>query len=362
MQTNNLVPALPPRFLDRYRRLMVWAIMAIVIAIIANYLPRGFDYLHVFAPHLVPKFFVPWTDGLLYLLPWPILVAITIMSLVIAIERNHGPAWLLILAIFSLPTIWVLFLGALEGVALLGLVLLPWSLPIKLIERAKRRTRGWWLGLAVLVITTTIGGWILFHDQGPKYRFDNSTVLGTQPQIGLALILLSPWIMPLLLLRPQLLGFTLFARKNWMLVGAAWLVLSIVIWGFWLPALLAKVSPELKADQPQNVSLFPWSLIFALPMLWLSRKDPDMLMATGSFISPSVLPYYYMVLMPSLARLPRKLAVVCWASSFLPLTANYFGPSWWLTGNIFPLLIWFGLWREHKRPLFFKTNTQAQKL
>jgi hypothetical protein len=83
-------------------------------------------------------------------------------------------------------------------------------------------------------------------------------------------------------------------------------------------------------------------------MLWWSRHDQDMLMATGSFIAPSVLPYYYMILLPSLARLPVKYALLCWASSFLPLTANYFGPSWWLTGNVFPLMIWLGLWWQRR--------------
>jgi hypothetical protein len=95
--------------------------------------------------------------------------------------------------------------------------------------------------------------------------------------------------------------------------------------------------------------LFPWSLIVAVPMLWLSRGDPQMLMASGNFAAPSVMPYHYLVLMPGLARLPIGYALLCWASSFLPLTANYFGPAWWLTGNVFPLLIWIGLWRWGKQ-------------
>lgn len=335
-------------FVQRHRQSVIYVIMAVVIAVVANFLPRGFDYLRVFSPHLVPVFFVPWTDGLLYLLPWPILVSITIMALIIAVQRNGGSKWLIPLVIFSLPTIWVLFLGALEGVTLAGLLLLRYALPVRLIEGITKRNRRWWIAMLLLGIVTVLAAVIIGAVQGQHYHFANSTELGQQPIVGLAMAVLLPWIMPLILLRPQLAGFALLARRNWFIVGAVWLALSIVIWGWWPPNLLLKVAPELKVAQPQNVSLFPWSIVFVLPMLWWSQKDPDMLMAAGSFIAPSVIPYYYMVLMPSLARLPVKYAMLCWASSFLPLTANYFGPAWWLTGNVFPLMIWLGLWQQRK--------------
>jgi len=335
-------------FVQRYRQGLIWAVMALVIALIATFLPQGFDHRVVFSPHLVPAFFVPWTDGLLYLLPWPILVSITIMSLVIAIQRNGGPKWLIIPVVFSLPTIWVLLLGALEGVALAGLLLLRYALPVRLIESVTRRNRLWWAGLALLGIVTILAAVTIGVVQGPHYHFANSTELGKQPIVGLAMTLLLLWVVPLTLLRPQLAAFALLARRSWFVTGVLWMALSVIVWGWWLPNLLLKVTPELKAAQPQNISLFPWSIVFVLPMLWWSQKDPDMLMAAGSFIAPSVLPYYYMVLMPSLARLPLKYALLCWLCSFLPLTANYFGPAWWLTGNVFPVMIWLGLWQQRR--------------
>ena len=347
---SSLVP-LPPsadKLKVNSRQIGIWVVMGIVIAIVAVFLPQGFDYVHVFSVHAVPVFFVPWTDGLLYLLSWPILVSLTIMSLVVAIHHYGGPKWLLILAIFSLPTIWVLLLGALEGITLWGILLLSYAVPVNLLDRLHLRNRRWWITLGLFIAATAIAAAILIRDQGPNYHFANSTVLGSQPQIGVALALLLPWVVPLVLLRPQLAAFALLARRSWLIVGVLWILLSIIVWGIWPPALLLKVTPDLKAAQPQNVSLFPWSLLFALPMLWWSRRDPDMLMAAGSFIAPSVIPYYYMILLPSLARLPVGYALLCWASSFLPLTANYFGPSWWLTANVFPLLIWLGLWWQRQ--------------
>src|SRR5512143_871102 len=147
------------------RQIGIWLVMGIAIAVVASFLPQGFDYTYVFSKHSVPVFFVPWTDGLLYLLSWPILVSLTIMSLVVAIHRNGGPKWLVIPAIFSLPTIWVLLLGALEGVALWGIVLLPYAVPVRLLNRLGHRDRRWWITLALLVMVTVLAAWILIRDQ-----------------------------------------------------------------------------------------------------------------------------------------------------------------------------------------------------
>ena len=49
------------------------------------------------------------------------------------------------------------------------------------------------------------------------------------------------------------------------------------------------------------------------------------------------------------------------AQSFLPLTANYFGPTWWLTGNIFPLLLWLCLlWQRRRQKVMIIQGGQVQ--
>jgi hypothetical protein len=334
--------------LDKERRRLVWlwAVIALGVAAVANFLPRGFDYTNFFGPHVIPWHYTPWTDGLLYVLRWPVLLAATILALVVSIHNNGGRPWLILPAIFSLPTIWVLFLGQLDGIALLGMVLMPWAVPVRLMDKTANRGRAWWVVLLLFTATTLAAALVIHQQQGAAYG-GVSPILGRQPEVGLATVLLIPWSVPLLLLKPNLTAFALLARRNWFLTGILWIGLSLLIWGAWPVNLLVKITPESKALQPQDVSLFPWSLLVAVPMLWLSRGDPHMLMAGGNFAAPSVMPYHYLVLMPSLARLPLKYAVLCWLSSFLPLTANYFGPAWWLTGNVFPLMIWLGLW--HKR-------------
>jgi hypothetical protein len=330
-----------------WQKFAFYALMAGLSGILAAFLPAGFDYVHVFAPHLIPIFYVPWIDGVMYWLSWPVLVSVTILALMIAVDRHNHSSWTILLVIFSLPTIWVLLLGQLEGVALLGLLLMPWSIPVWLLDRWRRFARKEWIVLILLAVTTAGGVIILSHSQGSWYYEPNPT-LGQQPLVAVALGLLLPWWVPVALLKPQLAAFAMLAHKNWFIVAAAWLMLSIVIWGFWPLNLLTRIAPEIKAVQPQDVSLFPWSLIVALPLLWLSRGDADRLMAAGSLAVPTVQPYQYIVLMPALARLPVRWRLLCWLCSFLPLTANYFGPQFWLTGNIFPLIMWFGLWKQRR--------------
>ena len=80
-----------------------------------------------------------------------------------------------------------------------------------------------------------------------------------------------------------------------------------------------------------------------------ARGDAEMLMAAGALATPTVHPYQYIVIMPALARLPVGLRLLCWLASFLPLTANYLGPHFWLTGNVFPLLMWLCLFWQRRR-------------
>ena len=342
------VPDQPAPQILGWRKLAIYITIAIVVGGVASFLKAGFDDRFVFGPHKVPIFYVPWTDGMMYLLPWPVIVALTVLALIIAVQRHHGSPATILLTILSLPTIWVLLLGQLEGVALLGVLLMPWSVPVRLLERRGRFGRRTWLVLALWLVATFIAAVILIRGEGTLY-YEVSTILGKQPRIGAAMALLLPWVVPIALLKPQLTAFAMLAHKNWFITTLLWIALSVVIWGFWLPNLDARLAPGIKAVQPQDVSLFPWSLLVAVPMLWLGRGDVEMLMAAGALAVPTVHPYQYTVLMPALARLPVGLRLLCWLATFLPLTANYFGPHFWLTGNIFPLLLWLCLFWQRRR-------------
>ncbi len=273
---------------DRFERaspvtkLLVGVAGFVLLYVIAGYVPAGFDWVVFFGRGIAPAFFVPWIQWVLPLLTWPLVVSLTMIALGWATWRRKGDPLTLLLVLFNLPVMWTLFLGQLDGLALLGLCLMP-------------------------------GG------------------------VALAL------------LKPQITSFAMLANRRWFIAAVIWGILSFAIWGLWPLNLVGRVGSEWKSTQPQDISLFPWSIPFVLPLLWLSRGDDDMLMAVGSLATPLLVPYHFLVIMPSLARLSRPLQVLCWALSWMPLSANWLGPIGWRFGNIFSIVLWLGLWYSRRR-------------
>lgn len=251
-------------------------IIFIVLYVAGNFIPTGFDWQIFFGAGRAPAFFVPWVHWILPFLNWSLVVALTITALGWATWKRKGTPLTLFFILASLPTMWTLFLGQLDGLALLGLLLMP-------------------LGV------------------------------------------------PLALLKPQLTTFAMFKNRQWFIAAAILGIISVLIWGWWPLNLIARTGSAWKEIQPQDISLFPWSIPFVLPLLWLSRGDDDMLMSAGSLITPLLIPYHFIVVMPSLARLSLRWQIALWILSWLPLSANWIGPLGWRFGNIFSLVLWLGL-------------------
>jgi hypothetical protein len=267
-----------------------------VLYVMAGFIPPGFDWIIFFGRRTAPPFYVPWVHWILPVLTWPLVVVLTLIALGWATWRRKGSPLTLSLVLSSLPVMWTLYLGQLDGLALLGLCLAP------------------------------VGA-------------------------------------PLALLKPQLTAFAMLADRRRFAAAAIWGVVSLAIWGLWPLTLMGRMSGDWKIAQPQDISLFPWSIPFVLPLLWLSRGDEDMLMAAGSLMAPLLIPYYFLVLMPALARLPRRLQVLCWVLSWMPLSANWLGPIGWHFGNLFSMVLWLGLWRHRtrKRPAAPQLNPNPDR-
>jgi hypothetical protein len=60
--------------------------------------------------------------------------------------------------------------------------------------------------------------------------------------------------------------------------------------------------------------------------IWFSRGDMDMLMASGSFILPHLIPYNLLPLTPAIARMKPWQAGIAMVLSWLPFSANWIGP------------------------------------
>jgi hypothetical protein len=257
-------------------------VIFIVLYMLGSFIPTGFDWQVFFGAGRAPSFFVPWVHWILPFLNWSLVVALTLIALGWATWQRKGSLPTLFFVLTSLPTMWTLFLGQLDGLALLGLLIMP---------------------------------------------------LGA----------------PLALLKPQLTTFAMLKNRQWFIAAAILGIISVVIWGGWPLNLIARAGSEWKEIQPQDISLFPWSIPFVLPMLWLSRGDEDMLMSAGSLVTPLLVPYHFIVILPGLARLSLGWQFALWILSWMPLSANWIGPIGWRFGNVFSLILWFALWTQKRK-------------
>ena len=233
----------------------------------------GFDWIHFYGKGMVPSFYPPWVSLIITTLTWSTLIGITLAGFTLAVLKRAVHPLSVAVAFFSLPLLWTLFLGQLEGIVLVGL-----------------------LGI--------------------------------------------PWLVPLVLVKPQVSIFAFAAKRNYLLVLIIFLLLSLVIWGWWpLRTLNVEFFYE-EGRYPQNIGLGLWGLPFALVALWFSRGDMDMLMLAGTFLLPHLIPYNLLPIVPVIARLKPWVAALAVLLSWLPMLANWIGPIGWWFGWLFVLFCW----------------------
>ncbi len=269
---------------SKWLPVLIWAFIFSLFYGVGLVIPPGFDWYSFFGKGAVSQIWPPWTTVILKLINWPLTVAITLFAIVFRGYRYNRSPIPIALAVLSLPTMWVLFDGNLDGLVLLGLLLMPWGVP-------------------------------------------------------------------LVIMKPQLAAFSLLAKKKWIIAGVIWGALSLVIWGLWPLRFTTVFSQGWKVEWTQDINLFPWGAIIALPLFWLSRGDEDLLMAAGSFVTPHLFPYHYILLMPALSRMSKFWMVLTWAISWTPLVANWVGAMGWHMGNVLGICLWLGVYLNKKKRL-----------
>lgn len=94
----------------------------------------AFDWVHFFGKQTIPPFYPPWTIYGVRFLTYPLLFGITLAAFSIAtIKRSVNPVSA-IATFLCLPLLWTVFLGQLEGLVVLGMLGLPWLIPLFLIK------------------------------------------------------------------------------------------------------------------------------------------------------------------------------------------------------------------------------------
>ena len=263
------------------RRTLMWLGLVAILYVAGRFIPEGFDWKYYFSQGRVHPIWTPWTQYVIRaFIPfgYSLVLALSAVGIGVRAYRMRTSPWPVLLAFLSLPTLWVFFMGNLDGLALFGMLFMPWGVP-------------------------------------------------------------------LVIMKPQVAAFALLARRKWLLAGVVWVLISFVVWGFWPVNLLMVGTPEWKAEWVQDIALFPWSLVAALPLLWLSRGDADLLMAAGTLATPHLFPYHFILLAPALARMRPGWMLLAWAVSWLCLpAANALGNWAWHFANLMSLAFWAGIY------------------
>jgi hypothetical protein len=109
-------------------------------ALIGSFLPAngliGYDWFYYFSTgerSYALSYYPPWITYVPYL-TWPGLIGLTFTGLALALYQRRASLLVMMLAFFTFPVFWVIFLGQMEGVIVFGLTGLPWLTPLATIK------------------------------------------------------------------------------------------------------------------------------------------------------------------------------------------------------------------------------------
>ncbi|PKO15239.1 MAG: hypothetical protein CVU39_11580 [Chloroflexi bacterium HGW-Chloroflexi-10] len=119
------------------KRSGLYLILFLVLYGLGSLLPEGFDWKDTLKHGIVHPIWTPWTPFILLLiapLGYGFIFALTVMGIGIRSYRYRPTPLPTILALVSLPTLWILFMGNLEGIVLFGMLIMPVGVPLVLMK------------------------------------------------------------------------------------------------------------------------------------------------------------------------------------------------------------------------------------
>lgn len=168
--------------------------------------------------------------------------------------------------------------------------------------------------------------------------------VGQIDALGVLGLLLMPWGIPLLLMKPQVLGWAMISRRRWMLITCVFLAASLLIWGWWPPGVVSPLGPS-RTESPIDMG---WAkagwhiLVLGLIMLMFTNRDPHRLLAVGAFLAPYLQPYHLAVLLPALGRARGWHRWLLWAAAWITGLATAIWVYYFLTVPNFNIWAWSG--------------------
>ncbi len=172
---------------------------------------------------------------------------------------------------------------------------------------------------------------------------------------GLILIslLALPWSIPFLLLRPQIFGWVLITRKKWTFGMALCLLISIIVWGWWIKDAFMLSAVSIAHPTSMGWATLGWPIfILGIFLFLMSGGGFWQLLSAGFIASPYVQPYHMVLLYPALGRVTGWKRWVLWGWIWVVGAVPGF---WGWTRYValgFPLAVWWFL-REDKQEGIF---------
>ncbi|MEI8132809.1 MAG: hypothetical protein WCG34_10270 [Leptolinea sp.] len=104
---------------------------------IGSFIPEGFDWKHYFQLGIIHPIWTPWSKYIVnFLSPlgFGFVFALSVIGLGLRTFRYSKSPIPLALALFSLPTLWVFWMGNLDGLVLFGMLIMPIGIPLVLMK------------------------------------------------------------------------------------------------------------------------------------------------------------------------------------------------------------------------------------
>jgi hypothetical protein len=170
---------------------------------------------------------------------------------------------------------------------------------------------------------------------------------------GLVLIglLFLPWSSPLVLLRPQILGWYCLAKKRWTIGMLSWLAFSLVVWGNWLTRSLAASRGSVEHPTAMGWYTLGFPIFFiGLGMMFGAGGNPTRFLAGCILASPYLQPYHMVLLLPAIGEVGGWKRWTIWGWAWVVgLVPAFMGITRYLALG-FPICVWWLLREQNRDP------------
>ncbi|MCK6625042.1 MAG: hypothetical protein L6R45_07680 [Anaerolineae bacterium] len=126
----------PKRSMPIWQYLLFIVVGMVVFSFLGSLLPPvgliGYDWVNFFSTPVQEEglsYYPPWVEYVSYL-TWPLLIG----GLALGLYQRRASLLAMSLAFFTLPALWLVFLGQIEGLIVFGLTGMPWLAPLVTIK------------------------------------------------------------------------------------------------------------------------------------------------------------------------------------------------------------------------------------